>query len=168
MLKASLVVLALAVLAGICVADDFCGQYNLTCEQCTSHYGCGWCLMNDTCMSGWEEGTYDLSCSWENWSYTSGGCNASHGAPTPSGCPAYLTCNACTSSPGCGWCAASETCMPGGAFQSDDGSCNSTNWTYLQYNCPPGPGDRQPPDLCAGYILIISIFGIGLTFARKR
>lgn len=67
-----------------------------------------------------------------------------------SSCASQTTCDGCTGSAGCGWCASSQTCSAGGSAGPSTGSC--AKWHWLGANCPtPQPPTPAPTIDCFSY-----------------
>lgn len=71
--------------------------------------------------------------------------------PTDGARCAATTCGACTPMGGCGWCARTNSCVPGGSTGSTDMSCMGADWDYLPRDCADfdgGPPADVPPVMC--------------------
>ncbi len=60
---------------------------------------------------------------------------------------AATACGACTPRGGCGWCATTNSCVPGSSTGATAGNCTGAAWQYLPSQCPGFDGG---PPACTG------------------
>lgn len=111
-----------------------------TCGACTPMGSCGWCRRTNRCMQGTGTGSSDMSCSGTDWNYLPSQCPDYDGGPPadvpPVMCNTSTTCGTCAPRGGCGWCATTNSCLPGNSMGSTNGMCTGMAWQYLPSQCP--------------------------------
>ncbi|HEU4729513.1 MAG TPA: hypothetical protein VFT22_16550, partial [Kofleriaceae bacterium] len=114
----------------LAIAGQPCESFS-GCEDCTSHEGCGFCATTGKCE------TLDVS------GATITGCPASKVALWPGSCSGFCeahgaSCAECASQGGCGWCAASNTCMEASQEYShpQNATCAYADWSFTPGYCP--------------------------------
>ena len=99
------------------------------CMECTSRTPCGWC--NGSCMAGEANGSYDGTCSGDQWLYRGAQCPG-----VGSQCPTHTDCDSCARDENsCGWCANTHQCMTGDSTgpANATGGCDRASGTWI-YN----------------------------------
>jgi len=100
-----------------------------SCDTCTANKGCVYCVAEEKCVAGNEDGPTQTSCSFFNWDKC-----------TASGCSRYKDCNSCISDPMCGFCSQNNQCLQEDA---DFGGCVTDSWYHSLGSlnqCPLGAG----------------------------
>lgn len=114
----------------IAIIGDPCAAFT-TCEDCSSHIGCGFCTSTGRCQPDGLEGSADGSCpasSFARWPGSCGGFCGGHNG----------SCTDCTAQAGCGWCATGGgRCLEASAdFAGPAGtSCAYADWAFTPQYC---------------------------------
>jgi hypothetical protein len=112
------------------VAGASCSTFP-SCEECSSHVGCGFCQINGHCEAEGVAGSADSDCPLDSFAHWPGSCG-NH-------CAAFTTCSDCSSEAGCGWCASGT---PQCVEASQDfghpaaSTCPAADWSFTPDYCP--------------------------------
>ena len=121
------------------------------CGACTPMAGCGWCARPNPGVTGTSTGSPAMSCTGADWDYLPSDCAGFDAGPRPDVppvvCSTSTTCGACTPRGGCGWCATTNSCVPGSSTGATAGNCTGAAWQYLPSQCPGFDGG---PPACTG------------------
>lgn len=107
------------------------------CDACLARPGCGWCGAASLCVTAnaARNGPATGTCS-AMWTSDASTCNV-----VVDRCVSRTECGGCTTTPGCGWCRSSLSCMPG-----------TPSGPTMGRTCPSWAGSRSscanPSDSC--------------------
>jgi hypothetical protein len=102
-----------------------------TCEECSSHVGCGFCTINGHCEPEGVAGSAESDCPPSAFAHWPGSCG-NH-------CARFISCTDCSSEAGCGWCdSGTPQCVEASLdFGHPAASaCPAADWTFTPDYCP--------------------------------